>query len=302
MSVVLLSGGSGGAKLARGLYELLGEELAVIANTGDDIEIYSAHVSPDPDLVTYWLADRIDERGWGLAGDSFAAMEMLRELGTDVWFNLGDRDLALCLERRELLTQGLSATAAQARLTSALGVRARVLPMSDQPVRTRIATSGGWVGLQEFLIRLGAQVPIDGVEFQGAAAALPSPVVIEALAGARAVIIGPSNPVISIGPILALRGMRDALIAAAAPVVAVSPIVGGEVLKGPTAACLAWAGQPADARGVLGYYDGLIDGLVSDEEIEAIASLRCDTLMSSAEQRRFVAERALELCQSLAGA
>ena len=209
MSVVLLSGGSGGAKLARGLYELLGEELAVIANTGDDIEIYSAHVSPDPDLVTYWLADRIDERGWGLAGDSFAAMEMLRELGTDVWFNLGDRDLALCLERRELLTQGLSATAAQARLTSALGVRARVLPMSDQPVRTRIATSGGWVGLQEFLIRLGAQVPIDGVEFQGAAAALPSPVVIEALAGARAVIIGPSNPVISIGPILALRGMRD---------------------------------------------------------------------------------------------
>ena len=302
MSVVLLSGGSGGAKLARGLYELLGEELAVIANTGDDIEIYGAHVSPDPDLITYWLADRIDERGWGLAGDSFAAMGMLRELGTDVWFNLGDRDLALCLERRELLAQGLSATAAQARLTSALGVRARVLPMSDQSVRTRIATSGRWIGLQEFLIRLGAQAPIDGVEFEGAAAALPSPGVIEALAGARAVIIGPSNPVISIGPILALRGMREALTAAAAPVVAVSPIVGGEVLKGPTAACLAWAGQPANASGVLGYYDGLIDGVVSDEETEAIASLRCDTLMSTAEQRRFVAERALELCQSLARA
>jgi LPPG:FO 2-phospho-L-lactate transferase len=302
VSVVLLSGGSGGAKLARGLYELLGEELAVIANTGDDIEIYGAHVSPDPDLITYWLADRIDERGWGLAGDSFAAMGMLRELGTDVWFNLGDRDLALCLERRELLAQGLSATAAQARLTSALGVRARVLPMSDQSVRTRIATSGRWIGLQEFLIRLGAQAPIDGVEFEGAAAALPSPGVIEALAGARAVIIGPSNPVISIGPILALRGMREALTAAAAPVVAVSPIVGGEVLKGPTAACLAWAGQPANASGVLGYYDGLIDGVVSDEETEAIASLRCDTLMSTAEQRRFVAERALELCQSLARA
>jgi LPPG:FO 2-phospho-L-lactate transferase len=301
VSVVLLSGGSGGAKLARGLYELLGEELAVIANTGDDIEIYGAHVSPDPDLITYWLADRIDERGWGLAGDSFAAMEMLRELGIDVWFNLGDRDLAVCLERRELLAQGLSATAAQARLTSALGVRARVLPMSDQPVRTRIATGGDWVGLQEFLIRLGAQAPIDDVEFEGAAAALPSPAVTEALAGARAVIIGPSNPVISVGPILALRGMREALIAAASPVVAVSPIVGGEVLKGPTAACLAWAGQPAGARGVLGYYDGLIDGLVSDEEIETIASLRCDTLMSTGEQRRFVAKCALELCQSLAG-
>ena len=292
MSVVLLSGGSGGAKLARGLYEILGAELTVIANTGDDIEIYGAHVSPDPDLITYWLADRIDDRGWGLAGDSFAAMEMLGELGIEIWFNLGDRDLALCLERRRLLEQGLGATAAHARLTSALGVGARVLPMSEQPVRTRIRSNGEWVGLQEFMIRLRASAPIEEVEFAGAAEAAPSAAVIEAVSDARALIIGPSNPVISIGPILALPGMREALSAAPAPVVAVSPIVGGEVLKGPTAAFLAWAGQRADASGVLGYYDGLIDGLVSDETTVQIASLRC-------EQRRAVAERALELSESL---
>jgi LPPG:FO 2-phospho-L-lactate transferase len=299
VSVVLLSGGSGGAKLARGLYEILGAELTVIANTGDDIEIYGAHVSPDPDLITYWLADRIDDRGWGLAGDSFAAMEMLGELGIEIWFNLGDRDLALCLERRRLLEQGLGATAAHARLTSALGVGARILPMSEQPVRTRIRSGGEWVGLQEFMIRLRASTPIEDVEFAGAAEAAPSAAVIEAVSDARALIIGPSNPVISIGPILALPGMREALSAAPAPVVAVSPIVGGEVLKGPTAAFLAWAGQPADASGVLGYYDGLIDGLVSDETTAQIASLHCDTLMSSAEQRRAVAERALELSESL---
>jgi LPPG:FO 2-phospho-L-lactate transferase len=224
---------------------------------------------------------------------------MLGELGVEVWFNLGDRDLALCLERRRLLEQGLGATAAHARLTSALGVEARVLPMSEQPVRTRIRSNGEWVGLQEFMIRLRASAPIEEVEFAGAAEAAPSAAVIEAVGEARSLIIGPSNPVISIGPILALPGMREALSAAPAPVVAVSPIVGGEVLKGPTAACLAWAGQPADASGVLGYYDGLIDGLVSDEATEQIASLRCDTLMSSAEQRRAVAQRALELSESL---
>lgn len=174
MSVVLLSGGSGGAKLARGLYELLGAELTVVANTADDIEIYGAYVSPDPDLLTYWLADRIDERGWGIAGDSFAAVEMLRELGAEAWFGLGDHDLGLCLQRRLLREAGLSATDAQAQLTAALGVRARVLPMSDQPVRTRIRTRGGWVSLQEFMVRLDAGVPIEKIEFDGAAGACPA--------------------------------------------------------------------------------------------------------------------------------
>ncbi len=300
MSVVLLSGGSGGAKLARGLYELLGAELTVVANTADDIEIYGAYVSPDPDLLTYWLADRIDERGWGIAGDSFAAVEMLRELGAEAWFGLGDHDLGLCLQRRLLREAGLSATDAQAQLTAALGVRARVLPMSDQPVRTRIRTRGGWVSLQEFMVRLDAGVPIEKIEFDGAAGAVPSAAVLGALKGASSIVIGPSNPVISIGPILALAGMRAALVEAPAPVIAVSPIVAGEVLKGPTAACLAWAGLPADASGVLSYYDGLVDGVVCDEPIDAIPALRCDTLMSTPEQRREVATRVLEFAGSLA--
>jgi LPPG:FO 2-phospho-L-lactate transferase len=299
VSVVLLSGGTGGAKLARGLYEIIGEELVVVANTGDDVEIYNAHVSPDPDLITYWLCDRIDDRGWGLADDSFAAMDMLRELGVDVWFNLGDRDLALCLERRRLLDSGLRLTEAHGRLVTALGVRARVLPMSDSPVQTRIRTAGRWRSLQEFMIALRGAAPIEEVEFAGACDAVPSPDVLEALDQARAIIVGPSNPVISIGPILELPGMRDALAAAPAAVVAVSPIVGGEVLKGPTAACLDWAGQPTTANGVIAYYDGLLDGIVSDEPVDGVPSLRAATLMSTAAERRAVAQSALDLSASL---
>jgi LPPG:FO 2-phospho-L-lactate transferase len=297
VSVVLLSGGTGGAKLARGLYELLGDELAVVANTGDDIEIYGAHVSPDPDLITYWLADRIDERGWGIAGDSFRAMAMLGELGFYDWFNLGDSDLAFCLARKALLEDGLTQTEAHARLVSALGVRAAVLPMSDQPVRTRIQSAGERVGLQEFMIRLRAAAPIEDVEFSGAEDAVPSPAVLAALANASAVIIGPSNPVLSIGPILALAGIREAL--QGKPVVAVSPIVAGGVVKGPTAACMAWAGLAADVGGIVAIYEGLIDAVVADEPTDAIASLRCDTLMSTAEQRVSLAQRVLEFSASL---
>ena len=297
MSVVLLSGGTGGAKLARGLYELLDDELAVLANTGDDIEIYGAHVSPDPDLITYWLADRIDERGWGIAGDSFRAMAMLGELGFYDWFNLGDSDLAFCLARTALLGDGLTQTEAHARLVSALGVRAAVLPMSDQPVRTRIQSAGEWVGLQEFMIRLRAAAPIEDVEFSGVEDAVPSPAVLAALADASVIIIGPSNPVLSIGPILALAGIREAL--QDKPVVAISPIVAGGVVKGPTAACMAWAGLATDVSGIVAIYDGLIDAVVADEPTDAIASLRCDTLMSTAEQRVSLAQRVLEFSASL---
>jgi LPPG:FO 2-phospho-L-lactate transferase len=297
VSVVLLSGGTGGAKLARGLYELLGSDLAVIANTGDDVEIYGAHVSPDPDLIGYWLADRIDERGWGIAGDSFDAVAMFAELGFDPWFNLGDSDLAFCLARTVLIREGLTQTQAHARLVAALGVSAAVLPMSDQPVRTRIRTGGEWVGLQEFMIRLRGAAPIEDVEFAGAEDALPSPAVFEALQSAELVIIGPSNPVISISPILALAGIREAL--ADTRVIAVSPIVAGAVVKGPTAACMAWAGLPADADGIIAIYDGLIDALVADEPVDALPSLRCETLMSTAEQRTALAQRVLDFGASL---
>src|SRR5919108_692408 len=225
--VVLLAGGTGGAKLARGMLDEVGEDLVVVANTGDDIEIYGAYVSPDPDLVMFWLADRIDARGWGLAGDTFHVMEGLRELGEDVWMQLGDRDLALCL------------------------LRAR----------------GGWFAFQPFMIRERAAGPVEDVALHGIGAARATPEVLEAVAAARAIVIGPSNPVISIGPILAVPGVRDAVRAARAPVVAVSPLVRGQVLKGPTDQFLAWAGHPMSSDGIAAHYEGLLDGLVADELI-----------------------------------
>jgi hypothetical protein len=155
------------------MLDVAGDDLVVIANTADDVQIYESHVSPDPDLVMFWLADRIDARGWGLAGDTFHVMEGLRELGEDVWFNLGDRDLALCLRRARRLGEGARLTEALAEAAAALGVRARVLPMADQPVRTRIFARGRWVAFQEFMIREQAQGPVDGVEFEGIQAATP---------------------------------------------------------------------------------------------------------------------------------
>ncbi|HEY1778257.1 MAG TPA: 2-phospho-L-lactate transferase CofD family protein [Solirubrobacteraceae bacterium] len=301
MSVALLSGGTGGAKLARGLYELLGSALAVIANTGDDLEIYGAEVSPDPDLVSFWLADRIDERGWGIDGDSFNAMEMFAQLGHEIWFSLGDRDLALCLERRRLLESGLTRSAAQAALTRGLGVTAAVIPMSDERVRTTILSEGNTLTLHEFLIGTGGGAPIDDVRFEGAAAAAASPAALAAIAAAEAIVIGPSNPIISIGPILAIEELREAIEASAAPVIAVSPIVGGKVLKGPTAACLDWAGHSADAAGVVAHYGSLIDAIVADEPVSGIRSLECDTWMGAASARRELARATLELAEALRG-
>jgi len=301
VSVVLLSGGTGGAKLARGLYDLLGDELTVIANTGDDIEIHGAYVSPDPDLVSYWLADRIDERGWGIEGDSFAAMEMLRELGTDVWFALGDRDLAFCLERRRLLEAGATLSEAHGVLTRALGVQAQVIPMSDDRVRTTIRSGSQTLSLQEFLIAHRGASPIDDVAFEGAAQAAGSPAALAALDAARAIIIGPSNPIISIGPIVAIEGIRLAIEASNAPTIAVSPIVAGTVLKGPTAACMTWAGQTADAAGIARHYAPLLDAIIADEPVDTVRSLRCETLMSSPAARRRLAEHTLELADALSG-
>ena len=301
MTVVVLAGGTGGAKLARGMLDVVGDELVVVANTADDVEIYRAHVSPDPDLVTFWLADAIDERGWGLRGDTFAVMDALRELGTDVWFNLGDRDLAVCLQRAERLTAGVRLTEAHAEIVAGFGVRARVLPMSDEPVRTKVKAAGRWWPFQEFMIRHGAQGPVEDVALEGVSTARPSPEALSAIAGARAIVIGPSNPVISIGPILAVPGMTEALQAASAPIVAVSPIVDGQVLKGPTADFLAWAGQTMDAPGIEATYGELLDGLVTDERAELdITSLVTSTLMSDADGRARVAQETLDFAVGLA--
>ncbi|MEO8968910.1 MAG: 2-phospho-L-lactate transferase CofD family protein, partial [Solirubrobacteraceae bacterium] len=242
---------------------------------------------------------RIDSRGWGLAGDTFAVMDGLRELGVDVWFALGDRDLAYGLERGRRLTAGDRLTEAQAAITAALSAPAQVLPMSDQPVRTRVLSGDRWWGLQEFLIRNRGEGEITDVDFRGARVAAPSPEVLEAIAHARAIIIGPSNPVISIGPILALPGLREAMAAAPAPVVAVSPIVAGEVLKGPTAACLRGAGLPVSAEGVAELYSGLIDGLVADERIDGLPVLEINVLMDTAPARARVAQETLDFALAL---
>jgi LPPG:FO 2-phospho-L-lactate transferase len=296
----VLAGGSGGAKLARGMLDVVGaDDLVVIANTGDDLEIYGAYVSPDPDLVTFWLADRIDARGWGLDADTFAVMEGLREVGVDIWFNLGDRDLAVGVERARLLAAGERLTNAHAAVARSLGVAARVLPMSDRPVRTRVLAHGRWWPFQEFMIKGEAAGPVDDVEFAGARAARPTPEVLGAIAQARAVVIGPSNPVISIAPILAVDGMRLALQNGSAKIVAVSPIVRGEVLKPATVPFMEWAGHPLSSAGIAAYYDGVIDGLVADERTGAVPVLETDVLMGDDDGRRRVAEQALEFALAL---
>jgi LPPG:FO 2-phospho-L-lactate transferase len=300
-AVVVLAGGTGGAKLARGLLDVCGaERVSVIANTGDDIEIYGAHVSPDPDLVSFWLADAIDERGWGLHGDTFAVMDALRALGVDVWFNLGDRDLAWCLERARMLAAGSSPTHALAQLNRAIGVRASVLPMCDEPVRTWVRTDrAGWCAFQEFMIRERAAGAIEALEFRGVEQAAPTPQALAAIAAADAIVIGPSNPLASIGPILAVPGMRDALAAAAAPVVAVSPIVAGAVVKGPTAAFMAYARHALSAAGVSEFYGELLDGIVADEPLAALPALRTHTLMGDAAARARLAEQTLQFAATL---
>jgi len=300
-TVVVLAGGTGGAKLARGMLDVAGDDLVVIANTADDIEIHEAYVSPDPDLCTFWLADRIDERGWGLKDDSFCVMDGLRELGEDVWFNLGDRDLAIGLRRARRLREGARLTEALAELGAALGLRARVLPMSDAPVRSWVMSGDRWTSFQEFMIRGRAEGPVDGMELRGIEAASPPPEALEAIAAARAIVIGPSNPVISIRPILDVPGMRDALAASPAKVVAVSPLVEGQVVKGPTEAFVAWAGFELTAAGIAGYYGELLDGMVSDErEAGGLPVAVLDTLMTDAESRRRVAHETLRFAEALA--
>ena len=302
-SVVVLSGGSGGAKLARGLADQC-EHLTVVANTGDDVEIYGVHVSPDPDLVTYWLADEIDERGWGLRDDSWQVMDALERAGRPHWFRLGDRDLAMCLLRTDELRAGHSLTQAHQAVVDAMGVSARVLPMSDGQVSTWVGARGRTLPFQEFMILERAEGPIESVELRGLERARPSDAVLQAIAEADAIVIGPSNPVISIGPILALPGMREALGAAAAPVVAVSPFIAGRSVKGPTEAFCEQAGIEPSAAGIERAYAGLLDGIVSDETVEggpgdAPTALATNTLMDSAEDRTRLARELLDLAGSL---
>jgi LPPG:FO 2-phospho-L-lactate transferase len=306
MRVVLLAGGTGGAKLAAGMQEEIGSDLAVIANTGDDVEALGVHVSPDPDLVTYWLSGEIDEeRGWGLRDDSFTVFERLRKLGAPSWFGLSDRDLAACLYRREFLAEGGRLTDAQGQIARALGVEARVLPMCEEEVRTQVHTAAGKRGLQEYLIVDRGEPQVTGVELEGIADAEPTPETLEALRLAEAIVIGPSNPVISIGPILAVPGMREAIAEAGVPVVAVSPFVAGRVVKGPTERFMQALGRPSTAAGAASLYAGLIDAMVVDEDDpdpppDEVPTLAAPTLMEGAAGRVRVARTVLDYAASLA--
>jgi LPPG:FO 2-phospho-L-lactate transferase len=272
----------------------------VVANTGDDAEVHGVHVSPDPDLVTYWLADEIDERGYGLRGDTWHVMDALAAAGQPVWFRLGDRDLAMCLIRTARLRAGRRLTAAHAAVVDAMGVRARVLPMADEPVATRVRHGGRVLAFQEYMIVEGAAPPVEGVELDGIERARPTDDVLAAVAAAELIVIGPSNPVISIGPILALPGMREALAAAAAAVVAVSPFVDGRSLKGPTEHFCAWAGIETSAAGIARAYADVVDAVVADEPAAGLPHLVADTRMDSLDRMRQVARKILDFGRNLA--
>jgi LPPG:FO 2-phospho-L-lactate transferase len=247
--------------------------------------------------VTYWLAGIIDDRGWGIEGDTWHAMEAQ----DDPWFRLGDRDLELCALRTAAMRDGRRQTEAHAEVVASLGVRAHVVPMSDAPVRTHVRTPAGWRAFQEFMIVDRAAAPIEAVELRGIESAAPPAEALDAIAHADAILIGPSNPIISIGPILAVPGMRDALSAAPAAVVAVSPFVGGRAVKGPTDAFMQHAGLDRSASGVAAAYEGVIDGLVADEAVPggALPVLVTDTLMSDAARRRRLAHQTLDHAKSL---
>jgi LPPG:FO 2-phospho-L-lactate transferase len=237
----------------------------VIGNTGDDTEIWGLHVSPDLDTVMYALAGRLDAaRGWGLAGETFRCLEAMGDLGAETWFNLGDRDLATHLYRTRALREGRPLSAVTAELCRRLGVAARILPMSDEPVRTRVRTPDGWLSFQEYFVREKAQVRVLDVEYAGAAASHPAPGVLEAIHEADLVVVCPSNPVTSVGPVLAVPGMVQALAAARSRVVAVSPIVGGAAVSGPAGELMRARRLPVSPVGVAAAYAPWLGTLVID--------------------------------------
>ena len=272
MRIAVLAGGVGGARFVQALTEVVRpSDMTVIANVGDDLEVHGLHVSPDLDTLLYTLAGLGDEeRGWGRADETWNARDTIERLGGETWFQLGDRDLATHIHRTALLREGVPLTEITARLARSLGVRVRVLPSSDERQATMVRTDDGWLAFQEYFVRRRQQDIVREVRFDGAGT--PAHGVIDAIAGASVVLLAPSNPIVSIGPILALAGLRSALSHTPAPIVAISPIVGGEALKGPAAAMLASLGHEVSPVGVARLYADFLDALVLDERDAALAS------------------------------
>lgn len=305
MKVVALSGGVGGARFLRGLVEVVDPaDVTIVGNVGDDLEVLGMHVSPDLDSIVYALAGVADEeRGWGRADETWNALVTAAELGGEDWFRLGDRDLGLHLVRTQALAAGEPLSSVTARLAARLGVSAAIVPATDDPLRTWIETPAGSFPFQEWFVARGHRDEVDGVRFAGARGARPAPGVLDALQAAELIVIAPSNPYVSVGPILAVDGIRAALEARTAPAVAVSPLIGGRAVRGPADRMLSrLAGGTAPAH-VAGCYEGLIDALVFDESdaggAEAVAGLGVRpivtrTLMRDAEARRRLAEATLE--------
>jgi LPPG:FO 2-phospho-L-lactate transferase len=304
--IVVLTGGTGGAKFVDGLRQAVPpRDLTLIVNTGDDLEWWGLAVSPDLDSITYVLAGLLSrERGWGVQDDTFLCLQMMARLGRPAWFQIGDRDLATHLLRSQLLQAGKTLTEATAEIAARLGIAARILPMSDAPVRTRVETPAGELSFEEYFVQRHFEDPVRSVRFAGASDALPAPGVLEAILSATGVILAPSNPVTSIGPILAVPGIRQALRETPAPVAAVSPIVGGRAVSGPAGALMATLGLPVSIAGIAQTYQDFLDVLIVDasdrpaaETLEG-SSLRVhstNTLMKSASDKAGLARAVLSL-------
>ena len=304
--ICVLSGGTGGAKFVDGLRQVMpAEEITIIVNTGDDLLWWGLYVSPDIDSITYVLSGMLSrERGWGVKGDTFLCLQAMGQLGEPTWFHTGDRDLAVHLLRSRLLAEGKTLSEATSIVCGKLGVRARILPMSNSRVETRVDTPIGELSFEEYFVQRWYQDPVNSVRFAGASDAEPAPGVIEAITSADAVLIAPSNPVTSIGPILAVPGIRDALLRARGKIAAVSPIVGNAPVAGPAGILMAAQGLTSSIAGVAQAYEDFLDVLICDtRDARAADALRksglrvqcTQTIMRSFDDKAALAREALTL-------
>jgi LPPG:FO 2-phospho-L-lactate transferase len=305
LSIIVLAGGVGAAKFLQGLSKTVSpRDLSCIVNTGDDIVLHGLHISPDLDIVTYTLAGVVDyEKGWGLRLDTFNCLESLKNLGSEEWFGLGDRDLATHLRRTELLNNGLSLSEVTTILCQRLGVESRVLPMTNDRFETWIGTDAGWMHFEEYYVRTAFRDKVTGLEFRGAESARPAPGVVESLSEADLVIVAPSNPIVSIGTILAVPGIREALRQRDKLAVAISPIIGGSPLKGPADKLMSYCGVEVSPRGLAKLYDDFLDLLILDSVDEALISdlgstrveaVATNTIMKTMEDKVRLAEFVLK--------